>query len=433
MRAVPAALRLAYYDPDRDYQSGEARASAGEQGGSERSSELPAVVDAASAKAIVIRSLARSWAERDKLTLRLPPRFLALEPGERVTVPLSPAEWTVESCTIEGFVLAAELRPAASPAVALAAQGGRIVANAGAAQGALTLALFDVPDVTGESSGSATLLLAASAQTGSCRQRPVTVSVAGQSFAFRTAKNKSVLGRALAILPAGDPDLIDAMNSVEVELVDHDQWLTSGDDESLANGANLAMIGNELIQFGDAAATGPGRFRLARLLRGRGGTEWAIAGHQSTDPFVLVGDGRTATISLPQWVKGASATAAPASGLGDPVTMLVGGEALRPPAPAHIQGGLDGSGNLSLSWIRRSRRGWAWLDEVDAPLGESAEQYRVTVVGAGGSVEAISGVQQIVIPAADLAAAGSGAATVEVRQIGDFAASRPASISVILS
>lgn len=433
VRDVPAALRLAYYDPDRDYQSGEARASAGEQGGSERSSELPAVVDAANAKAIVNRSLARSWAQRDRLTLRLPPRFLELEPGDRVTVPLSPAEWMVESCTIDGFVVAAELRPAASPAVALAAQGGRIVANAEIAQGALTLALFDVPDVSGQANGSAALLLAASTPVGGFRQRAVTVSVAGQSFAVRTAKRKSVLGRALAALPAGDPHLIDGVTSVEIELVDHDQWLTSCDEDALANGANLAMIGKELIQFGDAAPTGAGRFRLARLLRGRGGTEWATAGHQSTDPFVLVGDGRTATISLPQWVKGASATAAPASGTGDPVTMLVGGEALRPPAPAHVQGGLDGSGSLAVSWIRRSRRGWAWLDEVDAPLGETAEQYRVTVVGAGGSVEATSGAQQIVIPAADLAGAGSGVATVEVRQIGDFAASRAASINVILS
>lgn len=51
--SVPAALRMSYYDPDRDYQSGEARASAGEQGGSERRTELPAVIGAADAKATV--------------------------------------------------------------------------------------------------------------------------------------------------------------------------------------------------------------------------------------------------------------------------------------------------------------------------------------------------------------------------------------------
>ena len=147
----------------------------------------------------------------------------------------------------------------------------------------------------------------------------------------------------------------------------------------------------------------------------------------------MVGDGNSATLSLPPWVKGATASAVPANGFGDPVAAVVGGEALRPPAPVHFAGGLDSSGNLSLDWIRRSRNGWAWLDEVDVPLGESTEQYRVTIAGSAGLVEAVSLVPNIAIPASALAAAGAGAAIVEVRQVGDFAASRPASISIILS
>ncbi len=74
-----------------------------------------------------------------------------------------------------------------------------------------------------------------------------------------------------------------------------------------------------------------------------------------------------------------------------------------------------------------------WLDEIDASLGESAEQYRVTVNSGAGRVEASSAMPQIVISAADLVGAGTGAATVDVRQIGDFAASRPATLSIILS
>jgi hypothetical protein len=432
VRSVPGALRLAYYDPQRDYQSGEARASAGEQSGAERSSELPAVVDAASAKAIVHRRLAASWAQRDRLTLRLPPSFLALEPGARLALPLSPAEWTVETCTIDGFVVAAELRPAASSLVGLAAQGGRIAANASTPQGELTLALFDSPEATTQAPGSPTLLLAASSPGGKWRQRPVTLTVAGQSFMFLTARNRSVLGQTLAPLPAGTPDLVDAVSSVEIELINHDQWLISCDDESLANGVNLAMIGDELVQFGQAVPTGGGRFRLSRLLRGRGGTEWAIGAHQINDRFVLVGDGRTASLALPQSVKGATATVAVGDGSGSAASALVRGGALRPPAPAHLEGAIDVSGTLALKWIRRSRTGWAWLDEVDAPLGESAEQYRVTVIGSAGLVEATSDQPQVEIAAADLAVAGAGPANVEVCQIGDFAASPPAIISVIL-
>lgn len=69
---------------------------------------------------------------------------------------------------------------------------------------------------------------------------------------------------------------------------------------------------------------------------------------------------------------------------------------------------------------------------MDAPLGESDEQYRVSVIGGAGVIEATSAVSQIIILAAELAGLDPGAAVVEVRQIGDFAASRPASISINL-
>jgi hypothetical protein len=109
--SVPTALRLSYYDPARDYQSGEARASAAEQTGREERIELPAVLAADDAKSIVHKIIARRWAQRDRLTLRLPPAFLDLEPGEVIEVPLAPARWTVEKCTIDAFVVIAELVP----------------------------------------------------------------------------------------------------------------------------------------------------------------------------------------------------------------------------------------------------------------------------------------------------------------------------------
>lgn len=98
-----------------------------------------------------------------------------------------------------------------------------------------------------------------------------------------------------------------------------------------------------------------------------------------------------------------------------------------------LEGGLDDTGMLSLRWIRRSRSGWAWLDDVDAPLGETAEHYRVVVIGSAGLVEANSTVPSIEICSVELAAVEAGAATVEARQVRDFAASRPATINIILS
>jgi hypothetical protein len=56
----------------------------------------------------------------------------------------------------------------------------------------------------------------------------------------------------------------------------------------------------------------------------------------------------------------------------------------------------------------------------------------VTVVGPAASAEYTVGEPTLTIGAAELEALGSGPAGVEVRQIGDFAASRPAQVSINL-
>src|SRR3546814_5498800 len=65
--------------------------------------------------------------------------------------------------------------------------------------------------------------------------------------------------------------------------------LESVSEAMLLAGANRAMIGNELVQFGGAEQLGPALWRLTRLLRGRAGTEVAAA-HGTGTPFVLLDD-----------------------------------------------------------------------------------------------------------------------------------------------
>ena len=68
---------------------------------------------------------------------------------------------------------------------------------------------------------------------------------------------------------AGDAALFDRAASVEVELLNDAMWLEARDDDALVGGANLAMLGDELIQFGDG--------RAARR-RGGGGCRGCCAG-----------------------------------------------------------------------------------------------------------------------------------------------------------
>src|SRR4051794_15273371 len=131
----------------------------------------------------------------------------------------------------------------------------------------------------------------------------------------------------LADGPGGDPDTI---NSVNVELIDAEQWLTSCDDDGLAGGANLALIGDELLQFGDAAAIGSGRFRLTRLLRGRFATEWAADAHASGELFLMIDPSALQPIILPASARGLVVTASCNLGNGTvTASQLVDGRSLR--------------------------------------------------------------------------------------------------------
>jgi hypothetical protein len=423
-RDLPAALRFSYYDPARDYQTAEARASAGEQSGNEEQRELPAVLNTDAARSLVEQSLARAWASRDKLTLRLSPSSLVLEPGAKLQLALSPSRWTIERCTIDSFVVVAELRPSWRPSAAVPGDPGRIVSANDVVAGELSLALFDVPDVLEQSVSVPTLLLAASTPTRGWARRSVAVGLPQQSATIQAPSRKAVLGQALDVLAGSEPYLMDMIGSVEVELIDKDQWLVSCDDEALANGANLAALGSELLQFGHAVPTGPGRFRLSRFLRGRGATEWAASVHGTGEAFALVDSSSLRAVPVPVWWTGATVTASALNSSG--ASCIVGAESLRPLAPVRLQAEVQTNGDLALSWTRRSRRGWSWIDQVDTPVGEGREHYRVTFVGPSASAELSSDQSAITVAASELVIVGAGPVTVQVVQVGDFGVSRPA-------
>jgi hypothetical protein len=96
-----------------------------------------------------------------------------------------------------------------------------------------------------------------------------------------------------------------------------------------------------------------------------------------------------------------------------------------------VAAAVEATGDLSVKWTRRSRHG-AWVDEIDAPLGESVEQYRVTVTGSATVAELSTDQPSLNVPAVSVADLGSGPASIEVRQVGDFAASRPAQLTITL-
>ena len=122
--------------------------------------------------------------------------------------------------------------------------------------------------------------------------------------------------------------------------------MESRDDDALAAGSNLAMLGGELIQFGEVTPLGGGCFRLKRLLRARRGTEWAMPLHKAGESFVIVDPGRLKRVPVTAGQTGAMLRVTP-RGLADQgansVEHVIVGEAMRPPSPVHLRATADGA------------------------------------------------------------------------------------------
>jgi hypothetical protein len=431
--SLPSELTLSYYDPQRDYQAGVARASLDVRAGGLDQVELPGAMAASQAKALAETSLARRWAERDKLTLRLPPSYLDIQPGTQVVLGDSSGAWRVERVTLDSMLAAAELRPLYSTIDALPADEGRVLPSAPIERTPTDVALFELPgDETG--AASAPVVVVAAAGTAG-RPVPLSLEISGVQSIARTASGATVMGTALTVLGPGQSALLDLANSVDVRLGDSREWLESRNDDALIAGANAAIIGDEIFQFGSALPLGDGVFRLTRLLRGRRGTEWAMESHVAGERFALLDPAHLLRLRIDRASIGGELRVTPA-GLADDeaagVDHIVTGEALKPPSPVHLRAWIDGSGDLNCSWVRRSRLGWDWLDGVEAPLGCAQEAYRITVEGSAASISSESIVPWTQFSAAQLADLGSGTVEVTVAQLGDFAPSRPASLSITI-
>ena len=99
------------------------------------------------------------------------------------------------------------------------------------------------------------------------------------------AIRRAVVGRTETVLDTRTPLILDELSTVSARGSPTRPSFVNADANALMAGANLALVGDELLQFGRAEQLGPGRFRLSRLLRGRRGTEWAARTQPSASHF----------------------------------------------------------------------------------------------------------------------------------------------------
>ncbi len=436
------ARSVAYYEVARDYQAGLQRVRREGGGRREDRIDLPAALTPTQARRIASHGLALASAHRAQLKIRLPWSYLGIAPSDQVRIPGVSGLWQVKQVALDAMVVSLNLvRLPETQSVGVAAEPGRSVQESDIVHGPTTLHIIDLPMLDQGLATAPIIVVAAAGLSGGWRRASLSFSIddgASWTDAGATAPS-ATMGQALSVLSPSTAAIYDWSNSVDIALLNPSMQLVNSDDRALLSGSNLAMLGNELIQFRSAQLTTPGRYRLSGLLRGRKATEAAISSHRVGERFILLE--RDSLLTLPLTAE-VSRVRIMASGVGDlagpaEASHIPRHVALQPLSPIHLFVSDGGNGGTRLSWTRRSRDGWAWGDYVDAPIGEENERYRVVATPNIGSPRTYeTAAAQWIYSAGDKSldlSAGVTSIVFTVAQLGTYGASVPVPLMLLLS
>lgn len=399
---LPERVEVNYLNRLQHYQTGTQRAM--RQLVDARSAhvmDLPIVMNDQEAKHIADTALYESWLARAQYQWQLPIAYSDLEPADiltitdldgaehriRITQTRSGAPGKIELSGVADAAASYDIYTPAAPAPAPPPLAGPVPDT--------RLHLLDLPALPGDGAQAAYLRLAGAGVAASWPGAVVYRSDDGGENYSEMSRLTQVasFGTVWQALPDGPRNRFDEAASLDVVLYGAGQ-LESHTELALLNGANLMLVGEELIQFAKAEETSPNRYRISRLLRGRFGTEQAMSTHTPGEPCFLLNHA-VKKIAIPEELQQLprlykAVSIGKTLGSVTAQSFIYQAKALRPYAPVHLSSSRDGSGNISLHWVRRTRIGGNWRDGGDVPLSETREAYEVEVLDGADIVRTLS-------------------------------------------
>ena len=429
---------VTFYDPAADYAEASVR-SRKVEAATERqlARDLPAAMPEETALAAAEGWLRDNRLARRTLQLALGPEEIAVEPGDVLRFPEGP----------EGRFLVQAIEDGLERRLTLRAFAGKVSApvavvepdrlpDGGATQGfAPVVSFLDLPRLEGAGHlGDASV----AAFARPWRRLAVSSSPETEGYRLRlTLDGPATLGRLVETLTAGPVGRFDPVNAVVVELLGG--AFASASRAAVLSGANRVAVraqngGWEVIGFAEAEEVAAGRWRLARLLRGLGGTEDAMTAGAATGAEVVLLDAAVRPLGLVNAERGTAQNwilepLGLVTELSGPFVFDGGLRAETPLSPVHARVVRQVSGDLRISWIRRSRvEADAWADG-DVPLDEAQERYRLEILDGSAVVRMVEvGEAGFNYPVSDELADFGAPQTVlglRIRQLGRLAAGLP--------
>lgn len=411
---LPATATVNYIDPVLDMQKGSAIETKMDAPGNVAVvAELPLTLQAVDARKIAARALWRPWAERQEISLTLPPSYLKVQEHDNLQVAADGYTYLVHVLQVDrganfvhkvkGVVMQVAVNNLVndnfqsvppSPGTSTVVLGEELV------PATYTFRAWDSAALTEDQCTklgfywSAARALATDAWTGAYLYS----SSDGVNWTLENVLNtESVCGVASNTLGAGTTDAWDRLNTVDV-VVDGGRTLSSATEDLVMNGeANVCMIGTEILAYTTATLLSAGTYRLSNLLRGLRNTEAEVGTHAAGDVFTSLSDAGVGFKEITLGQRGVSRTykvCAPGVNpqLGGSTTQVYAPTAktVQPFSPAYIAGTRDGSNNLTVTWKVRSRSLLRSLTESAFPLYETSMRFEVDIMSGSTVLRTIS-------------------------------------------
>ena len=391
--ALPSELALGFTEAENDYRravvssrrltSGVGRKSLAEFALMTRRSEAQRMADT---------WLHRVWTGRDDVTFALAPRWIGLEVGDVVTLPLGDQarNFVITAIREQGMRLITARAMAGPAGKARAVSMPALAMSAPKLASRPWVAIFDMPVTTGSPVVMQVIAAFADPWPSSLT---VWRSADGASYdPVLTLDAPARIGRLISDFPAGHLWVWDESCTLTIEL--QGGVLSSpGDLNGLGASPALAIEGAdgtwEVIGFARAELVGPKQWRLSRLLRGLGGSELSAQRSVASGARCVVLDGAVKPLRQGLAALGEVwhwRVAASHLDYFDPMAVAldstVSGAALLPLAPVGPTARRTSQG-IVLGWIRRARSDADGWGVSDIPLDEDTEAYQVGIVKAG--------------------------------------------------
>ncbi len=389
---IAGRVQLTFVEVEGDYEASTAEALfPDERGGAVAKSEIPLALTRSEGQRIVERWLNEARIARDGVQFALPPSMSWLGAGDVVTIDSNDGarSYRIDRAELTDIIALEGVRTESSVYLASDESADRVTPRAFAAPVPVTPIFLDLPLMTGSEVAHAPhLAIAASPWPGSVA---VWASPSDDGYSLnRLLTEGSVVGETLSVLPRAQVGVWDRASELRVRM--SSGTLSSTSDLDVLNGANLMAIGDgvgdiwELFQFSSASLVEQNVWDIGRRLRGQAGTDGVVPDHWPVGSIVVLIDTALEQIDLPLSVRGLARhyrIGSAKRGYDDPSFVheqrAFSGIGLRPLSPCHIRAIRQSNGDLSISWVRRTRvDGDNWAS-VEVPLGEATERYVIRV------------------------------------------------------